>query len=141
MTEKSRGQKLYRVRMQLLLVRRLQEQLREMAPSLKSLELTDMPKGRGGMPGGIDIQIAKKDALERMLERESAVLREYEMEARTEMEKMQPDQYAFCAMYYLSGLGITETAEMLERSERQCMRYRREIENESAEHETENEKM
>lgn len=124
-----------RVRAQLLLVRRLQGQLREMAPRLKTLELTDMPKHGGGMPRGLDIQIAKKDALERMLERESALLREYEAEARDEMEKMRPEYYAFCAMYYLSGLSITDTAEMLERSERQCMRYRREIEGGTIEHE------
>ena len=131
-----------RVRAQVLLVRRLEEQLREMSgDGLRSLRLGCAGGGGNAAARGLDTRLEKKDALERMLERESAVLREYEMEARTEMEKMQPDQYAFCAMYYLSGLGITETAEMLERSERQCMRYRREIENESAEHETENEKM
>ena len=44
------------------------------------------------------------------------------------MDDMRPELYAFCALYYLAGLSLAETAEAVDRSERQCARYKREIE-------------
>ena len=39
-----------------------------------------------------------------------------------------PGDYGFCALYYIEGLSIEETARAIDRSERQCLRYKREIE-------------
>ena len=73
-----------------------------------------------------------REALKRLAARESRLLREYERAARTFMDEMGPEDYAFCALYYLAGLSLSETAEALERSERQCLRYKRRIEEECA---------
>ena len=118
-----------RVRMQVMLVRRLSGQMRELsADGLRSLRLDGAPRGTGGIYRGLDVRIEKKEALERMLRKESRLLRTYEKEARKEMAAMKPEHYAFCAMYYIAGLSMEETAEGMERSLRQCARYKREIE-------------
>lgn len=122
---------LIRARTQTLLVRRLSEQLRRESPDgLHSLALDGMPRARGGIARGLDTQLAKREALQRMAARESALMREYEKEARGAMDRMGPEDYAFCALYYLAALSISEVAEALDRSERQCLRYKRRIEGE-----------
>lgn len=123
----SRGEKLRRVRAQVGLLRQLGEQLEAAKTTLRAVELTGMPKG-GGLPCGLDVRLSKKDALERIIRRESAVLRRFEREARAEMDMMKPELYAFSAMYYLGGLSIEEAGEIIGRSKRQCMRYKKEIE-------------
>lgn len=118
-----------RMRMQVMLVRRLNGQLREIsADGVRSLRLDGAPKGMTGIYRGLDIRLEKKEALERMLRKESRLLKAYEKEARGEMDRMKPEHYAFCAMYYIAGLSMEETAEALDRSLRQCARYKREIE-------------
>lgn len=118
-----------RVRMQVMLVRRLSGQLRELsADGLRSLRMDGAPRGTAGVYRGLDVRIEKKEALERMLRKESRLLRAYEKEARREMDGMKPEHYAFCAMYYIAGLSLEETAEAMDRSLRQCARYKREIE-------------
>ena len=118
-----------RVRMQVKLVRRLSEQIREYAADgLRSLRLDGAAKGTGGVYRGLDVRIEKKEALERMLRTESRLLRNYEKEARREMDAMKPEHYTFSAMYYIAGLSMEETAETMDRSLRQCARYKREIE-------------
>ena len=122
---------LIRARTQTLLVRRLSEQIRRESPDgLHSLALDGMPRARGGIARGLDTQLAKREALQRMAARESALMREYEKEARGAMDRMGPEDYAFCALYYLAALSISEVAEALDRSERQCLRYKRRIEGE-----------
>lgn len=118
-----------RVRTQVMLVRTLSGQVRELSgDGLRSLRLDGAPGGKGGIYRGLDARMEKKDALERMLRRESELLRTYEAEARREMDTMKPEHYAFCAMYYIAGFSLEETAEALDRSARQCARYKREIE-------------
>lgn len=122
---------LVRARTQTLLVRRLSEQIRKESPDgLHSIVPDGMPHARGGIARGLDAQLAKREALQRMAARESALMREYEKEARSAMDRMGPEDYAFCALYYLAALSISEVAEALERSERQCLRYKRRIEGE-----------
>ena len=70
------------------------------------------------------MQFEKKEALERMIERERALLVQYEEEARREMEEMKPGEYAFCLMYYIEGCTLKETSFAIDRSIRQCERYR-----------------
>ena len=130
MERMSVGAKMRRVRAQAMLVHRLGEQLRALEPGVKSPVLTDMPRYSGGMAKGIDCQMARKDALERILLREGALMREYESAARAEMDRMKPELYAFCTLYYLSGMTMEETAETLGRCVRQCTRYKKEIESE-----------
>ena len=125
----SRAEKLRRVRAQALLVRRLSEQRRaQAADGLRAVRLDGMPHSRG--TAGLDAQIEKREALAQLLSQESARLREYDRQARGEMDRMKPEHYAFCALYYLAGISIEETAEAIDRSVRQCMRYKREIEEE-----------
>ena len=125
----TRGEKMARVRAQAMLVRRLGEQLREASgDGLRSMRLDGMARAQSTAARGLDVRLEKREAMERILNRESALLRRYEQEARAEMDRMRPEHYAFCELYFLAGLSLTETAEAIDRSERQCMRYKREIE-------------
>lgn len=118
-----------RVRAQVMLIRRLSGQIRELSmDGIRSLRLDGVPGRAGGTCRGLDTRLEKKEALERMLRRESEILREYDADARREMDGMKPEHYAFCAMYYLGGFSLEETAEAIDRSLRQCARYKREIE-------------
>ena len=124
-----RREALNRVRRQVMLVRRLTEQMRELSPDgVRSLRPDGMPRASGGPTRGLDMQMEKREAMERMLRRESEVLRRYEREARETMDGMRPELYSFCVMYYINGFSMGETALALDRCKRQCARYRREIE-------------
>ena len=122
----TRRETMTRMRAQALLVKRLNEQRRELSQDgVRSLKLGGAPgAGHGGMPRGLDVQMERKEAIERMIERENAKLRAYEEEARREMECMKPGEYAFCLMYYIGGYSMQETSEAIDRSMRQCERYR-----------------
>ena len=125
----SRKDKLLRVRAQVMLVRRLSGQMKEQATDgIRSLRLEGAPRRTSGVYRGLDVRLEKKEAMERMLRRESEILRSYESEARLEMDGMKPEHYAFSAMYYIGGFSLEETAEAIDRSLRQCARYKREIE-------------
>jgi len=117
-----------RTRAQVKLVRRLSERMREEQAGPRSPRLTGMPKGSGGAARGLDMQVMRQDALQRIMERETALCRKYEREAREQMDRMRPELYAFCAIYYIGGLRLEDTAEALERSMRQCQRYKMEVE-------------
>lgn len=124
------GQVLRRVRAQARLVNELGEKIDAMKPgTIRSPKLDGMP--RSGFSGGLDVQLVKWDSLKRIAARESALLRKYEKEARKEMDGMKPEWYAFSVLYYIGGLSIEETAEAIDRSPRQCLRYKREIETEN----------
>lgn len=124
----NRREIMLRVRAQALLVRRIGEQIKEICPDgVRSLR-PGTGGGRSGTARGLDARIERMDALERMLEREAAKLHEYEEAARREMEGMRPTAYAFCMMYFIGGHSMQETSAMIERSMRQCERYRSEIE-------------
>lgn len=123
----SRKDVLCRVRAQVMLVRRLNGQMKEISTDgVRSLRLDTAP--RTATYRGLDVRLEKREAMERMLRRESEVLRRYEEAARSQMETMKPEHYAFCAMYYLGGFSLEDTAEAIDRSPRQCARYKREIE-------------
>ena len=114
-----------RMRAQTLLVKRLHEQRRELScDGVRSLRIGGAPGGGNAAARGLDVQLERREALERMIERESAKLRAYEEEARREMEGMKPGEYAFCLMYYIGGYSMQETSEAIDRSIRQCERYR-----------------
>ena len=51
-----------------------------------------------------------------------------ELEARKVMEDMAPELYAFCVFYYIGGVSLKETSRAIDRSERQCLRYKMRIE-------------
>ena len=114
-----------RVRAQALLVRRLDEQMKELGgDGVRSLRLGGAPGGNYAAGRGLDVRMERKDALERMMTRESARLAEYEKAARREMEEMKPGEYAFCLMYYIEARTLKETSMAIDRSVRQCERYR-----------------
>ena len=124
-----RREALNRVRRQVMLVRRLTQQMKELSPDgVRSLRMDGMPRAAGTAARGLDMQVARREAMERMLKRESEVLRRYEREARETMDGMRPELYSFCVMYYINGFSAEETAQALDRCKRQCARYRREIE-------------
>lgn len=64
------------------------------------------------------------------LKQQTRTLVKLEAKARSMMNDMKPEMYAFCVMYYISGMSLVVTAETLGRSVRQCARYKRRIENE-----------
>lgn len=124
-----RREAMRRVRMQVLLVRRLGEQLKAMAvDGLRSPRMDGMPRGTGSAAHGLEVQVEKREALERIIRRESELLREYEEEARRAMDGMRPELYQFCVMYYVSGMSMEDTMAAIDRSPRQCARYKQEIE-------------
>ena len=124
-----RKEALNRVRRQVMLVRQLTQQMKELSPDgVRSLRMDGMPRAAGTAARGLDMQVARREAMERMLKRESEVLRRYEREARETMDGMRPELYSFCVMYYINGFSMEETALALDRCKRQCARYRREIE-------------
>ena len=121
----TRREIMQRVCSQVLLVRRLKEQMKELSQDgLRSLRIGGTQGGKGGTPRGLDMHLERREALERMIRRESDALREYEAAARREMDGMKPGEYAFCLMYYIGGYTIEETSMAIERSVRQCERYR-----------------
>lgn len=117
-----------RVRSQVQMIRRLGERMKELTgDGVRSLRLDGVGGGHGGMPHGLDVRMERREAMERMMRRESALLREYEREARALMDGMKPTEYAFCMMYYLDARTLEETSLAIGRSIRQCERYRSEI--------------
>lgn len=114
-----------RMRSQALLVRRLEEQMKELCPDgLRSIRIGGAGGGGHAPARGLDVQIQRKEAVERMLTREKARLAQYEAAARQEMAAMKPGEYAFSLMYYIGGYSLEETSRMIDRSVRQCERYR-----------------
>ena len=130
--EKMTGEKMTRdtlleMRSQAIVASRMRERAQEGTSELRSLKLDGMPKGPS-RTGGLDARMIRQEETARMLRREEARLRRMEKKARELMARMRPELYAFCAMYYIGGLSLQETAEAIDRSVRQCMRYRKEIE-------------
>jgi len=115
------------IRAQIVLVRRLQEQAGGSALTDLRSPSMDAPRG-GGFSGGLERRLIRQEQLQRMLKREEASLRQMEQQVRAAMAGMRPELYAFCAFYYLNGMSLSEVQEALDRSERQCLRYRQEIE-------------
>lgn len=125
------GETMRRVRAQALLVRRLREQMKAAAADgMRSPRMDGMPRGKGWAGDGLALRYEKREAMLKLMEQESARLRAYEQEAREKMDRMRPEHYAFCALYYLAGMSLEETGEAIDRSERQCARYKQEIERE-----------
>ena len=128
MTERDR-QALLRVRSQARLVRELSERLEDAeAAAIPGRQTDGMPRGKGGMPRGLEMKLMLKESLEKSLEREEKRLRDYEKEARDAMIGMKSGAYAFCLYYYICGMNLEDTAKMTDRCERQIRRYKREIE-------------
>lgn len=127
MTEKDR-QALLRVRSQTKLIRELKERLEDAKAAIQGVQLDGMPRGKGGVPHGLEMKLVLKESLEKSLEREEKRLREYEKEAREAMVGMKSGAYAFCLYYYVCGMDFEETARITNRCERQLWRYKREIE-------------
>ena len=128
MTEKDR-QALLRVRSQARLVRELKERLEDArAAVVQGVQLDGMPRGKGGVPHGLEMKLMLKESLEKSLEREEKRLHEYEKEAREAMIGMKSGAYAFCLYYYICGMNLEDVTRMTDRCERQIRRYKREIE-------------
>ena len=135
MTEKDR-QALLRVRSQARLVRELNERLEDAKAVIQGGRLDGMPRGKGGVPHGLEMKLMLKESLEKSLEREEKRLRDYEKEARDTMIGMKSGAYAFCLYYYICGMNMEDTARITDRCERQVRRYKREIEKGDGKEET-----
>lgn len=128
MNEKDR-QTLLRVRGQARLVRELSEKLTDIqTATIGAVQLDGMPHGKGGLARGLEIRLMMKETLEKSLEREGALLHELEEEAGKAISGMKAGLYSFCMYYYIGGLSLEDTIRMTDRSRRQVMRYKREIE-------------
>lgn len=73
---------------------------------------------------------SEKKYFDLKLKQQVKILVQMEAKARSLLNDMKPELYAFCVMYYISGMNLAVTAETLDRSVRQCARYKRRIENE-----------
>lgn len=72
-----------------------------------------------------DEDVKKQPSFARMLARERLALQEHEKEARAYMKDLRPIEYSFVLTYYLSGMTLRETSETIDRSNRQCERFRK----------------
>lgn len=97
-----RGKALSRVRRQVLLVRTLGEALHRAEDS-----------------GADTAYIADK------LRKETRLMIGYEQQARAHLDGLTPQLYAFAVMYFIAGESLEKTAEAIDRSARQCGRYKR----------------
>ena len=70
----------------------------------------------------------EKEFYQMRLEKEEALLKVCEVATRKSMETLRPELYAFAAMYYLGGMPLMESADAIDKSVRQCMRYKKQIE-------------
>lgn len=73
---------------------------------------------------------SEKKYFDLKLKQQTRILVEMEAKARSLMDNLKPEMYAFCVMYYITGMSLAITAETLDRSVRQCARYKKRIENE-----------
>ena len=127
MTQKDK-QALLRVRSQARLVQELRERLEDTKAAIGAAALDGMPRGKGGLPRGLEMKVMLRETLEESLKREEKRLRDYEKEAREAMIGMKSGAYAFCLYYYICGMNLEDTARITDRCERQIRRYKREIE-------------
>lgn len=97
-----RGMALLRARRQVLLVRALKDRLRA-------------PDGCG----------KDKAYIADKLRRETRDLIACEAQARAHLDGLTPQLYAFAVMYFIAGESLENTAEAIDRSARQCVRYKR----------------
>ena len=97
-----RGRVLTRVRRQVLMVRALKDRLR-----------------------GMDGAGADTAYIEDKLRRETRDLIACEAQARAHLDGLTPQLYAFAVMYFIAGESLEKTAEAIDRSARQCGRYKR----------------
>ena len=72
----------------------------------------------------------EKKYFDHKLKAETRRLIHVEREARKHMDSMKPEMYVFCSMYYINALSLDAVSETIDRSTRQCARYKRSIENE-----------
>ena len=88
-------------------------------------KIDGMPHGNS-VPHGLETGYIAVERQKKTLERETALFEKYERRARAVMTKMEPALYGFCLFFYLQAKSTSETAAAINRSERQCQRYRRE---------------
>ena len=125
---RSEREGLIQIRAQAKLVARLRERTaEENRIGLRSIRMDAAPRS-GAHAAGLDAGMIRREEMARILAREEALLRRMEKKARQEMEGMRPELYAFCALYYIAGMSLADVSAAIDRSERQCIRYRREIE-------------
>ena len=108
----------------------LRERLEDTKAAIGAAALDGMPRGKGGLPRGLEMKVMLRETLEESLKREEKRLRDYEKEAREAMIGMKSGAYAFCLYYYICGMNLEDTARITDRCERQIRRYKREIEKE-----------
>ena len=77
MTQKDK-QALLRVRSQARLVRELRERLEDTKAAIGAAALDGMPRGKGGLPRGLEMKVMLRETLEESLKREEKRLRDYE---------------------------------------------------------------
>ncbi len=123
---------LKRTRAQALLVKQLRERIGgESRCGLRAIRMDGMPGGSRST-AGLDARMIRLEEMTRVLRREEARLRRLEKAAREVILNLRPELYAFCTLYYIAGMSVDSVSEAIDRSERQCLRYKREIEAEEA---------
>ena len=69
-----------------------------------------------------------RESMMAMYNREQRIYDTKLKEVQPFLDKMKPEFVSFCTMYYIHGFSIPECADMLDRSERQCARYKAKVE-------------
>lgn len=127
MNEKERDL-LNQVRAQAILVAKLRERLAEETHTgLRAIHMDGMPRS-GAQAAGLDAALIRQEEMARIVRVEQSHLSRLERKARPVLAHMKPELYAFCSLYYLRGVSLADTAFAIDRSERQCMRYKQDIE-------------
>lgn len=124
---------LKRTRMQAMLVRQMRERIGgESRSGMRAIRM-DAMAGGSRSTAGLDARMIRLEEMTRVLRREEARLRRLEKTARELILTLRPELYAFCTLYYVAGMSLVDVGEAIDRSERQCMRYRSEIQGEETE--------
>ena len=124
----NRQKALLGVRRQAIVVRELEEKLAELqAANLSAAKMDGMPRAKSGV-WGLEKILIQKEGLENALEKEKRILQEMELDARRALLQFQGGSYSFGIYYYLYGMSVEESARLMNRSIRQVMRYKREVE-------------
>ena len=101
----------------------------ELALGLRAIS-PDTAARRGGVPPGLEADVIRREELSRMLAREEAYLCRLEKKARKVIAALPLSMHSFCVLYYIGAASLDQIAVLLDRSARQCLRYKQQIEEE-----------
>lgn len=70
----------------------------------------------------------EQEWLKKKIAQEEKRMAALEKAARSVLEDVNPEMYAFGVSYYIDGMSLLEAGKIIDRSERQCIRYKQAFE-------------